>query len=253
MNARLLAAGSLLLGCTATTTPHSEMTPPAADASSSTSEAPRAPSTSTDSSSSDTSTSGDGSSSDSSSTGSARCRGLHPGAQVVVDGSLERDEWADATPFVMTPGRGWEVPVGIKHDGESLLFAFAALQPATSPPVAFPEVMLDVNNDKATRLASDDWWFHVSATDCSAIGRLDDYKTCVPEADGWAANNFPAGTLIDIVEIAIEFETLGIDPTQEQDVGLLLRLSDTQGFAAHWPAAADPQDPSSWSTLHLCP
>lgn len=253
MKVRFLAAGSLLLGCTSTPTSHSEIAPPVADTSSSTSEVPGGPSTSGGSSSSDASTSEDRSSSDSSSTGAARCRGLHPSTSVAVDGSLERDEWADATPFVMTPGRGWEVPVAIKQDGESLLFAFASLQPETPPPIAFPEVMLDVNNDKATRLGPDDWWFHVSATDCASIGRLDDYKTCLPEADGWAANNFPAGTLIDIVEIAIEFETLGIDPTQEQDVGLLLRLSDTQGFAAHWPDAADPQDPSSWSTLHLCP
>ena len=179
---------------------------------------------------------------------------IPPGTPVVVDGSVAPGEWADAGQFTIDASPTWSADVGVKHDGESLLIVFAQFQPPSAPPaIAFPEVMLDVGNDKLERLGADDWWFHVSATDCAAIGELDNYEGCVPEADGWEANNFSNGPPIDLVEIRIDFATLGLDAQTEQDLGLLLRLSDTQGFATHWPTVADPLVPATWATARICP
>jgi hypothetical protein len=195
----------------------------------------------------------------SSSSGEVACAQAHPfpisrGRPVAVDGSVDPGEWDDAQPYAVTPAPGWTVPVGIKHDGEALLVVFAQIQPPARPPfAAFPELMIDVGNDKSSVLADDDWWFHVSATDCHGMGEYDNYRTCVPEGEGWDANNFPGGSLIDLVEIRIEFATLGVDPNLEQDIGLLLRLSDTQGYAAHWPADGNADAPATWATVHLCP
>jgi len=164
------------------------------------------------------------------------------GGAVVVDG------------YMIQPQEGWSVPVGIKHDAEAITIAFAQLQPPGPPPFAvFPELLIDVGNEKLEALGPDDWWFHVSATDCAAAGRYDDYDGCVLEARTWEANNFPSGELIDAVEIRIPLQTLGIDQRQPVEIGIALRLSDTQGYAAHWPLTADPATPSTWATVQLCP
>lgn|GEM_PF-1450393 len=174
------------------------------------------------------------------------------GSAVTVDGQVSDGEWTDAAPFSIQPAEDWSADVGIKHDGDSLVFVFASFQPPSVPPaIVFPEVLIDVGNDKPETLGPDDWWFHVSATDCAAAGEVDNYDGCVPEAEGWEANNFAAGP-IDLVEIRIELATLGLDPGQHE-LGLLLRLSDTQGFATHWPAQGDPLAPVTWSTVRLCP
>jgi hypothetical protein len=210
-------------------------------------------------SSSSSAGSSDGGTAEASSGGDVACVDAHElvipiGAAVVVDGSAPAGEWDDAAQYGLTPTLDWSVPVGIKHDSEGLLVVFAQIRPPAPPPVvAFPELMIDVGNDKSRTLGPDDWWFHVSATDCHGTGEYDNYRTCVAEAEGWEANNFPAGSLIDLVEIRIDFATIGIDPTVEQDLGLLLRLSDTQGWAAHWPADGNPDAPSTWATVHLCP
>ena len=256
MNRHVLAALAVCGACTTRPVPQADehsAPPTTGEAVGDTSTSGPSSSGGVGSSSSSSSSSSGFASTDETSGEPTACRGLHPGTSVTIDGTLERGEWSDLQAFEISPSRGWTVPVALKHDGRSLLFAFASLQPGTPPPFAFPEVLLDVGNDKARALGRDDWWFHVSGTDCAATGRIDDYDGCMPEGVGWRANNFPQGTLIDIVEIAIDFDTLGVDPSVEQDIGFLLRLSDTGRFAAHWPADADPEAPSTWSTLHLCP
>lgn len=176
------------------------------------------------------------------------------GSPIEVDGIVADGEWDDATPFAIEAGADWTVPVGIKHDGEALLLVYASFQPPAAPPFAvFPELMVDVGLDAGDALERDDFWFHVSATDCSATGALDEYEGCVPDARDWDANNFPQGSLIDLVEIRIPLQTLGLDLAAPRDVGLLLRLSDTQGFATQWPDDGDAEVPATWAAVRLCP
>ncbi len=176
-----------------------------------------------------------------------------PGASIDVDGAIGSGEWDDARPYPLAPTPDWTPVVKMKHDGQSLLVLFSQFQPPSRPPaVVFPEILLDIGNDKAASLEADDWWFHVSFTDCAATGRYDDYDGCVPQAEGWEANNFSRGPLLNLIEMRIDFATLQIDATEAQDLGLLLRLSDTQGYASHWPADADPDRPATWATTRVC-
>lgn len=175
------------------------------------------------------------------------------GGPITVDGSVSAGEWDDAAPFAFRVRPDWTTTVRLKHDGEALSVLFTEFQPPSSPPhIVFPELALRVGDQPSQDWTLDDWWFHVSLTDCAAQGAHDDFAGCVPEATGWAANNFEHG-VIDAVEIRIEFATLGIDATRPQNLGVLLRLSDTQGYARHWPKEADLEVPATWAEATLCP
>jgi hypothetical protein len=178
-------------------------------------------------------------------------RSIPAGRAIEVDGTLAAGEWDDAARIRWTIAQDWSIDVRLKHDGEHLLVAFDGLRPPTqTPAIAFPELLVDTRDDKTPALAADDLWFHVSVTDCHGAGRLDVYESCAPDGVGWAANNFPLGEPIDVVEMRIDFATLG-GTARPPTLGVALRISDTQGWARHHTSTVDPHRPATWPSYTL--
>lgn len=175
------------------------------------------------------------------------CNGSTP----LLDGIAPPGEWADAGQrTILLPNDS--VVVHYKHNGDSLFLLFYG--PLESSNVLFPEVLLDVHNDKAAAWDSTDWWFHVSASDCYFNGQYGNYSgTCQPDHPAWSGlPNFTAGPpFTDTVEIAIPFTTLGI--TTGDTIGLAFDVTNTASNWKYWPSGAQRNNPSTWGTAVISP
>jgi len=78
-----------------------------------------------------------------------------------IDGIFEASEWADADTTIITKSAAWKVTVHMKHDTANLYFAFTGRMSST-PGYNYPEIILDINNEKSETWDSNDFWFHVS-------------------------------------------------------------------------------------------
>ena len=166
---------------------------------------------------------------------------------------MSADEWIDAWALGIPIGDGRTATVRVKHDGDALLFAFEGL---SDSPFLVPEVLLDLDNDKAAGWGSDDWWFHASFTDCSKRAGYDDWSTCVPQASTWQANNLAEGAdgetvFPDVFELRVPFESLGRSPADGAVIGIAFHLTDTDAVRHLWPDGARLEDPSSWGEAIL--
>ena len=169
---------------------------------------------------------------------------LNKGITIFVDGKISQGEWDDAQ-FVNLQSSGNKiVRIMFKHDGENLLFAF--LDNLGSANFRFPEIFFDINNDKSDSWMNDDWWFHVSATNCFNRGAHSVYNinTCKTVQPGWQANNFSA-SLPDTVEIKIPFSLVELD-TNRSEVGIAFDVTDTYSAWEFYPAGANINSPATW-------
>src|SRR5687767_5395371 len=92
------------------------------------------------------------------------------GAASTIDGTFSPGEWDDANMLVLTASP--QTKVLYKHDSSNFYIAFAGnLQSGNK----FPEILLDINNAKTSGWQDDDWWFHVSATDCEYKAEYGNY------------------------------------------------------------------------------
>jgi hypothetical protein len=138
------------------------------------------------------------------------------GPPAAIDGEVSPDEWATANlvtfSFEDVFGDSVSARVWLMHDGGSLQAAYA-FERTNEEIFLAPELFLDTDNDKNSTLRSDDWWFHVSGSDCAAAGRYDDYSTCTWNAD-WETGPRPyereEGKRLDTFEIRIPFPKLGV-------------------------------------------
>lgn len=199
----------------------------------------------------------DVSDSDLTETGSSECGTgtvfeIPRGSTVVVDGELTEGEWDDAVSLEFVVDDGWVVAALVKYDEATLQVAYRGLQPPSPVQIGFPELLLDTQLDGGGEMDDDDWWFHVSFTDCAANAAYDDFDGCEPVVDGWEANNYPQGNLLDVVELRIEFDHLGMTGALGSPLGLALRLSDTNAWSTTWPDGADPGVPATWTPAALC-
>jgi len=171
------------------------------------------------------------------------------GSTPQLEGLRSPGEWDDASSVGINAPSG-AVTVSYKHNGDSLFFLFEG--PLESANARFPEVLIDAGNDKAVNWDANDWWFHVSATDCSFNGQYGNYSgNCFADHSSWSGVpnmvNGPPHT--DTIEISIPFSTLGI--ASGDTIGLTFDVTNTATAWSHWPAAAGRNNPSTWATAMI--
>jgi len=172
------------------------------------------------------------------------------GTSVTIDGVLQSDEWIDAYKLTLSVEQIVDATVFVKHDGESVLAAFLYSFPGGEIDCP-PEIFFDIDNDKSPEWQLDDWWFHVSASDCEARGTYDVYTDCAVNQPDWSAAPNATGLPLDTFEIAIPFSKIGIGT--ESTVGIAFHVwyyPDGHGF---WPPSAVSDSPSTWGTAVLEP
>jgi len=170
---------------------------------------------------------------------------LRSGSLVVIDGVASPMEWGDADSVLVTISSGVEVTVKFKHDGSNFNFVFMGNLESFN--IRFPEILFDIDNDKSMSWMND-WWFHVSATDCESNTAANDYSNCNAVQPDWTAeSNFNTGAPItDTVEIQIPFSKVGFTSTQTDTIGITFDVTNTFNAWNYWPPAASNTDPSSW-------
>ncbi len=168
-------------------------------------------------------------------------------SSATIDGKISAGEW-DNCDSIEISFSGRKVKVLFKHDGANLYLAYrGSLQSAN---VRFPEVLLDINNDKSPGWMVDDWWFHVSATDCDYQGQYGNYDSCAAVRPNWTAvpNFTMGGKITDTVEVKIPFHTVGLDLNVSDSIGLAFNVTNTLNQWNYWPTSADKDVPLTWGT-----
>ncbi|UCC83943.1 MAG: hypothetical protein JSW46_03130 [Gemmatimonadota bacterium] len=186
------------------------------------------------------------------------------GPSATIDGEVAPEEWTSANlvtfSFQDVLGDYVTVSVWLMHDGRSLQAAFVFKRTNEDIFLA-PELFLDTDNDKSSKLRSDDWWFHVSGSDCASAGRYDDYSTCTLNAD-WETGPRPSqrerGEQLDRYEIRIPFSKLGVVTGSEVGLGFrVMHSAQVSGewviLTAFWPLQGSPESPATWEEAVLLP
>ena len=168
------------------------------------------------------------------------------GISPVIDGIISSDEWTDADSVTINVQPFWDVKVLYKHNDSCLFFLFKGLV-KTGYGERYPDVMLDIYNDKSTTWNPDDWWLHASYNDCECVGNYNDWTSCQPEHIGWTANNFPLSAP-GIIEMEITYAKIGISNLSEDTIGISLEVSDTYNDYNYFPNGALIDNPSTWAT-----
>lgn len=186
--------------------------------------------------------------------GAAETARLPQGTAIVADGVVNDVEWQDARIFSVVLSEVVRVKVLAKHDGTNLLAAFISdLNPSRT--LFMPELIIDTSFDRAASWQTDDWWFHVSASDCQSNGRWGDYSTCkVVQSDWIGVPNYPMGdpspALIERFEISIPLSKLGL--AAGDTCGLAFTVAFISGQRAIWPSTASMDQPGAWAEIILC-
>ena len=164
-----------------------------------------------------------------------------------IDGLAQLNEWsaADSLTFA-TQGGSQTMRVYYSHDSVNLHLAFSG--PLESANARFPEVLMDINFSQSSTWENDDWWFHVSATDCEYQGQHSNYDSCQTVRPNWTgADNFVTGPpMTDFVEIEIPFATVGIDINTVDTIGISFEVTNTFSAWEYWPSTASIDTPSTW-------
>lgn len=163
-----------------------------------------------------------------------------------IDGSFTANEWDPADTVHINLPVGVPTKVMMMHDSSNLYVAF--VDNLQSGLMRFPEVLIDLNNSKSASWEMDDWWFHVSATDCEYQGQYGNYDSCMLVRPNWLAEkNFQqSGPNVDTVEMSIPFATLGLTLPTHDTIGLSFDLTNTASSWDHWPVDANRTIPSTW-------
>jgi len=173
------------------------------------------------------------------------------GTPAVIDGSISNGEWSDADSVQIVINNLKKVTVKIKHDSTSLYLVYLNHLESS---MRFPEILLDINNDKSNGWQNDDWWFHVSATDCESTGMPGNYSNCLVVQQNWeAVPNMASGLPnTDTIEIKIPFIKTGIDLTVHDTIGIAFDVTNTVNAWNYWPAGANINTPSTWAQAVFC-
>jgi hypothetical protein len=162
----------------------------------------------------------------------------------LIDGIISTNEWDDAENKIINVNPFWDVQVFYKHSDSNLYFAFSNLK-VNGFGERYPDILLDINNDKIIAWQNDDWWFHASYNDCEAQGNYNIWTTCIPDHPGWNANNFPLN-LPGIVEIEISYSKIGLQSDLNDTIGISFIVSDTYNDYHFYPLNASIDNPSTW-------
>lgn len=174
------------------------------------------------------------------------------GAAPQLDGRVQEEEWLDAASIRLSIENEITVQVRMKHDGRNLYCAFSF----TNNPgraLVFPELLIDPDHDRSPQWAPDDWWFHVSGTDCEARGTFSDYSNCKADQLDWKGiPNYELSETpppVEGIEMTISLEKIGI--SVDRVFGLSLTVELVPDKRAFWPEAAVMESPSTWGTAVL--
>jgi hypothetical protein len=179
---------------------------------------------------------------------------LPQGTAIVADGVIGDAEWQDAKILFVNLSESVRVKVLAKHDGTNLLAAFISdLNPNRT--LFMPELVVDTSLDRAVSWQADDWWFHVSASDCQSNGRWGDYSTCRVVQPDWVGvpnypMNDPSPALIERFEIRIPLSKLGL--AAGDTCGLAFTVEFVSDQRAIWPPTAGMSQPRTWAEVILC-
>lgn len=170
-----------------------------------------------------------------------------------IDGEIQNLEWQPASRVPIFQANGDTTWVLLQHDQQNLYVAFYGR--LESGQVVFPEILIDVNNPQSLAWEPDDWWFHVSATDCDYQGAYGNFDSCSVQRPTWqAVPNFSAGAPnTDTVEIKIPFSKINYSFSPFDTLGLSLMVSNTVNVFDTWPATANRQMPSTWEKVIMFP
>lgn len=165
-----------------------------------------------------------------------------------IDGTISSNEW-DESDAILLPiiNETDHVTVRFMHDSTNLHFAFIGNLESTN--TRFPEVLLDIENDKSSDWEMDDWWFHVSGTDCEYQGDHSNYDSCELVRHNWTGErNFLMTTpTTDTVEIQIPFSTIHLNLQQHDTIGIAFDVTNTFNSWEFWPTNTDMDEPSTWA------
>jgi len=168
-----------------------------------------------------------------------------------TDGNITNTEWFNSAHFEINSA-GRPIDFFVCHDNENLYIA-VDLKNENASNLRFPEILFDINNDKSTFWKNDDWWFHVSATDCYYQGNYSNYSNCETEHESWiAVPNFGTAAnspLIDSIEIKIPFSLIGINLSDT--IGFALDVTNTVNSWEYFPSGAQISNPSSWANINF--
>jgi len=171
------------------------------------------------------------------------------GTSPLIDGIINAGEWSDAATREFAIDGHVAITVMIKHDGTNLLAAYYYLFEQEEN-LCFPELLIDAGNDKTEDWLNDDWWFHVSATDCEAHGTYDVWNDCsVVQPDWQGVPNFKSSQPLDTFEVAIRLVKIGVAPGDT--IGLAFRAEYVPYIYGYWPTAAMAESPATWAVAIL--
>jgi len=177
--------------------------------------------------------------------------GILSGTEVELDGKNGYQEWHDAMVYDFRKNNVVRAEILLKRNATELLIAFS-LDHKQDSIYIFPEVFIDTRHDQSEKWNSDDYWFHVSASDCYAVGMREEYSNCLVDGRDWKAlPNYPMGDQykkIEFFELAIPFKLLGIKVGQS--IGICFSLASFPGNGrVNYPNAAHEDIPASWLTM----
>jgi hypothetical protein len=119
-----------------------------------------------------------------------------------------------------------------------------------------PELIFDINNDKSISWRSEDWWFHVSCSDCDVQGTYDNYGNCSIIRPDWeGVHNYDCGQSpipsLNFFEIKIPFNKINID--FNDTFGLGIRVIFNTELYTLWPNGMSMDSPATWATAVIRP
>lgn len=170
------------------------------------------------------------------------------GKSASIDGVISAGEWDDADSVQIVIDYNLTT-IKYKHDSLNLYFAYLGhLQSAAR----VPEVVLDLSNDKSLTWHTDDWWFHVSATDCESQGTPNNFNNCQIVQPGWeGVPNMTTGPpFIDTIEIRISLAKISL--SLSDTIGIAFDITNTFDEWNFWPSGANINNPSTWATAYFC-
>ena len=164
----------------------------------------------------------------------------------VIDGTMAPGEWSGAASVSIPVNVSDSVRVRCLYDDSAVYFLFTGKLESAN--IFFPEVLVDPKTKRGSSWTTEQWWFHVSATDCEHEGAYGVYNSCAAIQPGWqGAPNFTPGLpYTDMVEMKLPFSKLGLSAAPDS-MGLAFVVTNTATIWKLWPAAADRNVPSTWA------
>ncbi len=165
----------------------------------------------------------------------------------VVDGERTGSEWDSIPSYPIYYGSSLGCNVLICHDSTAFYLLYEGY---IETALKFPELLIDADFDRSGRWEQDDWWFHVSATDCVFQGQNQNYDSCITQPTSWwgMPNMIRQSWKVDTVEMYIPFSKIGKTINDLDSIGICFEMMSAMGGAySYFPPNAHIDTPRTWS------